>query len=272
MAIKAALVQMNTTENFQRNLEKAEEKIRDAARQGARLVALPETFTHRGPRDKLSWYFEPLSGPTITRMQEMARAESIYLLAGSILEKQGEGLKAFNTSVLIDPSGEILAIYRKLHLFDVDVGGKGRYRESENIEAGREVVTASTDFGRVGLTICYDLRFPELFRRLTFNGAELIFVPSAFTIPTGKAHWEILIRCRAIENQVFILAPAQTGTHYADRASYGHSMIVDPWGRILARATGEETVIYADLDFSVLKNVRENLPSLTHMRPKIFSY
>jgi deaminated glutathione amidase len=261
----AAAVQLCADSDTGANLDKAESFIAAAARQGARLVVLPEVFAWRGARDQEAAHAEPIPGPSTTRLGALARQLNLYLLAGSILERSG-GAKAFNTSVLFDPHGEIVARYRKLHLFDVDIAGHVSIRESDTRTAGDAVVTAPTELGVIGMTVCYDVRFPELYRQLTLAGAEIITVPSAFTFPTGAAHWEILLRARAIENQVYVIAPDQIGRSPSGVVDFGNSMIIDPWGKPLARAADREMVIYAEIDREYQERVRRELPCLTHIR------
>jgi predicted amidohydrolase len=199
-------------------------------------------------------------------MSGLARELKIHLLAGSITEHAPGQAKNYNTSVLISPKGEYLAVYRKIHLFDVDLPGRVTMRESDAKLAGSEVVSAETAQGIVGLSVCYDLRFPELYRRLAFAGARILTIPSAFTFPTGEAHWDVLIRARAIENQCYVIAPAQFGPNVHGFSDYGNSMIVDPWGRVLARAADMEGVVVAPIDLDYLERVRRELPSLAHAR------
>ena len=247
--MRVAAVQLNSNGEKARNLAAAERLVRAAADDGADFVALPE-----------KWNL--LAG--------WAAELGIHLLAGSISERAGE--RAFNTSVLIGPDGSDLAVYRKIHMFDVDVGGVA-YRESEHEEPGSEIVLAQADeLPDLGMTVCYDLRFPELFRILAVRGARLIAVPSAFTSTTGRDHWEVLLRARAIENQVFVLAPNQSGKAPPHFDSYGHSSIVDPWGNVLATAPEGECFAAADLDLSAQEEVRESLPSLANRRPEAYAW
>jgi deaminated glutathione amidase len=267
--LRAAVIQLNSNEDKARNLAAAERLVREAAADGAELVALPEKWNLLAAGEPLLAGAEPLDGPTLSAAREWARELGIHLLAGSIAE-QGAG-KAFNTSVLIGPGGEDLAVYRKIHMFDVDVGGVS-YRESEHEAAGAEVATASLGDLVAGLTVCYDLRFPELYRILALRGAELITVPSAFTSVTGRDHWEVLLRARAIENQVFVLAPNQFGKAPPHFDSYGRSSIVDPWGVVLATAEDGECFVAADLDLDAQQEVRESLPSLANRRPAAYAW
>jgi predicted amidohydrolase len=267
--LRAAAVQLNSTNDKARNLETAERLVRAAAADGAELVALPEKWSLLAGGEELLAGAEPLDGPTLSAAREWARELGIHLLAGSISEQAGK--KAFNTSVLIGPDGADLAVYRKIHMFDVDVDGVA-YRESEHEEPGSEIVTAPLGELIAGLTVCYDLRFPELYRILAVRGARLIAVPSAFTLATGRDHWEVLLRARAIENQVFILAPNQIGEAPPHFSSYGHSAIVDSWGTVLVTAPDEECFVAADLDISAQERVRESLPSLANRRPQSYAW
>jgi len=266
MSLLAAAIQMNTGRDKAANLERAERLIRTAAGRGAEFVTLPEVFNWRGRRSDGPPESENLDGPTLTLMARIAAELKIHLLAGSIHESVPGETRSYNTSVLIGPDGARLAIYRKIHLFDVDIPGRVTIRESDGMLPGIEPVCAASAIGKIGLTICYDLRFPELYRELAFAGARIITVPSAFTFPTGEAHWEILMRSRAVENQVYVVAPAQFGPNVHGFSDYGNSMIIDPWGRVLARAGDHEDVIIAPIDFDYLETVRRNLPALSHVR------
>jgi predicted amidohydrolase len=265
--LRAAAVQLNSTSDKARNVTVAERLVRDAAAAGAELVALPERWSLLAANEEMAAGAEPLDGPTLSAARGWARELGIHLLAGSISERGPE--KAFNTSVLIGPGGEDLAVYRKIHLFDVEAGGVS-YRESDYEDAGTEVVTAEVGGVTAGLTVCYDLRFPELYRILAVRGARLIAVPSAFTLATGRDHWEVLLRARAIENQVFVLAPNQVGEAPPHHRSNGRSAIVDPWGVVLATAPDEECFIAAELDLAAQDRVRESLPSLANRRPEAY--
>jgi predicted amidohydrolase len=266
--LRAAAVQLNSGDDKGRNLEVAERLVRAAADDGAELIGLPEKWNLLAGGEQLAAGAEPLDGPTLGAARSWARELGVHLLAGSISERSGEG-RAHNTSVLIGPDGEDLAVYRKIHMFDVDVGGVS-YRESEYEDPGEEIVTAPVGELITGLTICYDLRFPELYRILAVHGARLVTVPAAFTARTGRDHWEVLLRARAIENQVFVLAPGQVGKAPPHYESYGRSMIVDPWGVVLATAPDEECFIAADLDLAAQERVRETLPSLANRRPAAY--
>jgi predicted amidohydrolase len=266
--LRAAAVQLNSTNDKARNVSVAESLVRAAVADGAELVALPEKWNLLAGGEELLGGAEPLDGPSLTAARAWARDLGIHLLAGSIPER-GPGGKAFNTSVLIGPDGEDLAVYRKIHMFDVDVDGVA-YRESEHEEPGEEIVSAPLGDAMIGLSVCYDLRFPELYRILAVRGARILAVPSAFTAATGRDHWEPLLRARAIENQAFLLAPNQVGEAPPHFHSYGHSAIVDPWGEMLAAASDEECFVTADLDLAAQDRIRESLPSLANRRPRAY--
>ena len=267
--MRAAAVQLNSTDDKQRNLATADRLTRSAAADGARLVVLPEKFNVLGESEHLLAGAEPLDGPAIAWARETARELGIDLVAGSIAERREGREKLSNTSVHVGPDGELKAVYRKVHMFDVVVGGV-EYRESAHEEAGSETVLSEAGDVPLGLTVCYDLRFPELFRILAIRGARVIALPAAFTKVTGEAHWEILVRARAIENQAFVVAAGQVGRAAGGKESFGGSMIVDPWGDVLARAPDEECFIAADLDLARQDEVREQLPSLANRVPAAY--
>lgn len=266
MTFLAAAIQMSASNEKAANLERAERLVRVAAARGANLVALPEVFNWRGKRADQAAVAETLDGETLTLMARLARELQIHLVAGSITERVEGETRCYNTSVMLGSDGARIAVYRKIHLFDVDLPGRVTARESDAKLGGTDTVCVETKLGAVGLSICYDLRFPELYRRLTFNGARIIMLPSAFTFPTGEAHWEALIRARAIENQVYVIAPAQYGPNVYGYSDYGNSMIVDPWGRVLARAADQEGVVIAPIDLEYQDRVRRELPALNHVR------
>jgi predicted amidohydrolase len=267
--LRVAAVQLNSNGDKERNLAAAERLVRQAAEDGAELVALPEKWNLLAAGEELVAGAEPLDGPSLSRAREWARDLGIHLLAGSIAERGGKGEKVSNTSVLIGPAGEDVAVYRKIHMFDVDAGGVS-YRESEHERPGTEAVLAPVGDLIAGLTVCYDLRFPELFRILALRGARLILVPSAFTLATGRDHWEVLLRARAIEDQVFIVAPNQVGEAPPHYSSFGRSLVVDPWGVVLATAADGECFVSADLDLAAQDRVRESLPSLANRQPDAY--
>ena len=267
--MRVAAVQLNSTGDKGRNLDTASRLVAAAAAAGAELIGLPEKWNLLGSGDELVAGAEPLDGPTLSAAAGWARELGVHLLAGSIAERAEGDERLHNTSVLISPEGEIAAVYRKIHLFDVDVEGV-RYRESDTERAGDEIVVASAGELELGLTVCYDLRFPELYRILAVRGARLLTVPSAFTAPTGQAHWTVLLRARAIENQAFVLAPNQFGQAPPHYESYGHSMIADPWGTVLAEAPDGEGFVTAELDLAGQDRIRAELPSLSSRRPDAY--
>jgi predicted amidohydrolase len=267
--MRVAAVQLNSTNDRARNVAAAERLVRAAASDGAELVALPEKWNLLAGGEELIAGAEPIDGPSLEAARAWARELGIHLLAGSICERAGES--AFNTSVLIGDDGADLAAYRKIHMFDVEVGGV-EYRESRYEQAGEEIVTAPIGGIEVGLSVCYDLRFPELYRILALRGARLVTVPSAFTAVTGRDHWDVLLRARAVEDQVFVLAPNQVGEAPPHFDSYGHSAIVDPWGVVLAEAPDGECFVAADLDFAGQDRIRESLPALANRRPRAYAW
>jgi predicted amidohydrolase len=262
----AAAVQMSSGADKAANLARAAALMREAAARGARLVVLPEVFAWRGPRAEEAAAAEPVPGPTTAALGALAGELGIVLCAGSLLETVAGEPRPYNTSCVFDPRGALVARYRKLHLFDVELPGRVSVRESATRAPGTEIVTVPTALGTLGLSICYDLRFPELYRALVRAGAEILLVPSAFTFPTGAAHWEVLCRARAVENQCYVIAPDQTGTSPHGFADYGDSLIADPWGRVLARAGDGDGVVTAEIDRAFLARIRRELPCLTHAR------
>jgi predicted amidohydrolase len=261
-----AAVQMVASDDKAANVREADHWIRKAAARGACVVALPEVFVWRGVKEQEREAAEPVPGPTSEWLAELARKLGIYLLGGSILEAISGTTRAYNTSLLFGPDGSLLASYRKIHLFDVDLKEGVSTRESKTRAAGNQVVVAETGLCPMGLSICYDLRFPELYRKMIVRGAQLIFVPSAFTAYTGMAHWKPLLRARAIENQAYVVAAAQFGKSPNSFETHGHSMIVDPWGKVLAELAHGAGVIVAEVDLDYLTRVRTELPCLEHLR------
>ncbi|MEP6477129.1 MAG: carbon-nitrogen hydrolase family protein [Actinomycetota bacterium] len=266
--MRASVCQMRSGEDVEANVATAEQLLHQAADDGADLAALPEVFTYLGRSSGRAAAAEPVPGPTTERLSAVARDREIWVLGGSVLEAH-DGL-IFNTSVLFDRAGELAAIYRKIHLYDVELPDQAPIRESDTFTPGEQLVTHPTEQARLGLSICYDLRFPELYRGLMVLGAEVLLVPSQFQHTTGAAHWEVLLRARAIENQCFVVAPAQWGAfgrEGSNRRSHGHSMIVDPWGRVVVEAPEEgDGVVTADLDLTELREIRTRLPALQHRR------
>jgi len=269
--VLAAVVQLNSTEDKDRNLERADRLVRGAAARGAELVVLPEKWNVLGRGEVMAAAAEPLDGSSIGWARATARELGIELVAGSIVELRAGMEKRANTSVHIDREGELRGVYRKLHMFDVEIDGV-LYAESRHEQAGEELVLSALHDGRLlGLTICYDVRFPELYRALAAAGAELLTIPSAFTLPTTRDHWEVLVRARAIENASFVLAANQIGVHPPGDRCGGRSLIVDPWGLVLAGAPDSECVVLAELDFERQEQVRRRLPALAHRRPAVYA-
>jgi predicted amidohydrolase len=270
--LRVAAVQLNATADRPANLAAADRLTRAAAADRAELVVLPEKWTVLGTADDLRAGAEPLDGPSVEWARATARELGIDLVAGSIVERLSDGGRLANTSVHVGPDGDVKAVYRKVHMFDVEVEGR-EYRESELEQAGEEIVTSVTAAGvPLGLSVCYDVRFPELYRILAVRGALVLPLPAAFTLATTRDHWEILLRARAIENQVFVVAANQIGSHPGGNRSGGRSMIVDPWGLVIAQASDGAGHIAADLDLERQREVRRTLPSLANRRPSAYRW
>jgi predicted amidohydrolase len=269
MSFLAACVQMTSRADVAENLDKVRRGVDEAARRGAQLVVLPENFAFVGldEQDKMA-VAESLEtpGPILTAVLEAAGRTRTWVFAGGMPEKAGTPGRVFNTCVAASPEGRVAAIYRKVHLFDVQIPGGAEFCESRTVEPGAEAVTVETPQGAVGLSICYDVRFPELYRALVARGARIVIVPAAFTLHTGKDHWHTLLRARAIEDQVYVLAAAQVGRANEKRVCYGHSLMVDPWGTVIAEAPDREGVIVAEIDLEYQDKVRRELPCLGHRR------
>jgi predicted amidohydrolase len=265
--MRAAVIQMRSTDDVAANLAAARALVAEAARAGAELVALPENFAFMRSEGLAFPCAQGLDGEIVGTLRELAQQHGLWILGGTFPEAADAG-RVHNTSVLVAPSGNVEAVYRKIHLFDVDLRAQGGnlFQESASIAPGREVVTAKTPFGPIGMSVCYDLRFPELYRRHAEAGARLLVVPSAFAKETGRDHWEVLLRARAIENQCFVLAPAQWGQHTPTRASHGRSLVIDPWGVVLAVAPDRPCAVVVDCDLSQIDSVRASLPALKHRR------
>jgi deaminated glutathione amidase len=270
--IRVACVQMTSRADKAANLETAERLVAQAASSGADIVVLPEKWNAIGDAELYHATAEPLDGgESVAAMSEWARRHGITLVGGSIAERREGREKLSNTSLVFDSDGEVVATYRKIHLFDVEVGGVV-YRESEAEEPGDAAVVAEAEDWKIGLTVCYDIRFPELYRILALDGAQLVTVPAHFTTPTGKDHWHVLLRARAIENQLYVAAAAQIGETLPGKPAYGRSLIVDPWGLVVAQAPDEETVITAELDRAHLEDIRAKLPSLANRQSNAYRW
>ncbi len=268
MRVLAAVVQMTSRADVSENLERADALIGEAAARGAKLVALPENFAlfTAVEADRLA-AAEALdgTGPILSAMTAAARRHGVALVLGGMPER-AEGPRAHNTCVYLDAGGRVLARYRKIHLFDVRIPDGASYAESATTAAGAEPVIVETPWGGLGLSVCYDLRFPELYRELARRGARMLAVPAAFTLHTGRDHWHVLLRARAIENLCYVLAPAQHGRHSEKRTTYGHALICDPWGHVLAEVGDHEGVAVAELDLDYQARLRAELPALDHRR------
>lgn len=275
--MRAAAVQLESSPDRDHNLARAAELVTEAAASGARLVVLPEMFGYLGHGGAMRDIAEPLDGPTVGWAKGQASLHGVHLLAGSFVERVDDGgeERFFNTSCLLSPTGELVATYRKIHLFDVEVPGAGIH-ESGLYSSGDAVIVAAFDDGtervRLGLAVCYDLRFPEMFRIQALEGATITALPSAFTAATGPAHWEVLIRARAIENQTYVVAADLCGTSADGVRRHGHSVIVDPWGEVIADAGEAEGVIVGDLDAAEVERVRESVPSLLNRMPTAYRW
>ena len=267
----AAAIQIDSQDNKTENLSKLDHFIDIAEGRGAKLVGMPEVVNFIGDEEADFENAETIPGPTTDFFCKKAKQHGIWLHGGSIHEITSRKDKLYNSSVFVNPKGEIVAVYRKLHLFDIDIKNAVSYLESNTIMPGEEIVVVDTDFAKVGLSICYDIRFPELYRILALRGAEIIIVPAAFALFTGKDHWENLLRARAIENQCYIIAPCEIGVKPAFQ-TYGRSMIIDPWGTVIATASHKECVICAEIDLEYLHKVRTELPCLKHRKPEIYKW
>lgn len=262
-----AAAQLNSQADVARNLEACRALVERAKRRGAELVLLPENFAFFGPENDKRQVAESLADGTVARaIRDMAREHALYVIGGGFPERTADAARPHNTLLAAGPDGKDLATYRKIHLFDVQLGSAGSYAESDATSAGAEVAIAEVAGFKLGLSICYDLRFPELYRALSDRGAEVLLVPAAFTLHTGKDHWHVLLRARAIEAQAFVVAAAQYGSHPGNRQTYGHSLVVDPWGTVIAEAADGVGLVTATLERARLESVRRSLPSLTHRR------
>lgn len=271
--MRLAAIQMCSGKDMERNLEKALRLVERAADGGADVIALPENFALMGSDRERAKFAQDLDGPLLSELRRVAKERNVVVLAGTILERSSDEAdrRPYNTSVLFDRKGSAVAVYRKIHLFDVSLADGVSYRESESVRPGNDPVVAFVEGIGFGLSICYDLRFPELYRLLAMRGAQVVFLPAAFTLETGKDHWMPLLRARAIENQVYIVAPAQFGVHDSGRVTYGHAAIVDPWGAVLAQAPQKESVVWAEADFKYQEEIRSRVPVWKHLRSRVFS-
>ncbi len=268
-SFKMALCQMDVVDNKEKNILKAVEMLEKAAAGGAAVAVLPEMFNCPYDNGKFNEYAETLpDSQTAKAIAQKAKALGIYVVAGSIPER--EDTKLYNTSLVFNREGEMIGKHRKMHLFDIDVKGKIRFMESEVLSSGKDITLVETEFGRFGIAICYDIRFPELSRVMALEGAEVIIIPGAFNMVTGPAHWELLIRGRALDNQVYVAAASPDRSMTASYTAYGNSMVASPWGSILGRACEKEEIIFADIDAEELERVRRELPLLKHRRADLY--
>ncbi len=267
--IKLALCQMNVVDNKEENLKKASSMIAESVRQDADFIILPEMFNCPYSNDKFIEYCETENdSKTLNTLSLLAGKNNVYILAGSIPEKESD--KLFNTSYLFDKSGNIIAKHRKMHLFDIDVKDRITFKESDVLTAGDDFTIADTEFGKIGIGICYDIRFPELARIMVENGALILIYPGAFNMTTGPAHWELLFRSRALDNQVYCVGVAPALNENASYHSYGHSIIASPWGDVISQAETEEELIISEIDLSEIKKIREELPLLKNKREDLY--
>ncbi|KYH35972.1 2-oxoglutaramate amidase [Clostridium tepidiprofundi DSM 19306] len=268
--VKVAICQMIVTDNKMKNIVKAEEMIVKASEKGAKLVVLPEMFNC--PYDKK--YFAEFAesypcGCTIKMLSKVSKENKIYLIGGSIPERDSEG-RIYNSSFIFDSNGNLIGKHRKIHLFDIDIEGKIKFKESDTLHGGNDITVFNTEYGKIGVAICYDIRFPELIRLMVLNGAEIIVIPAAFNMTTGPAHWETLFKCRALDNQVYMLGCAPARNVNAFYISYGNSIITDPWGCVIGRLGEEEGILIQDLNLDRIKRVRAELPLLKHRRTDVY--
>lgn len=271
MYLRTAVIQLNTRDQLSENMASVEQSLERAGALGAQFVALPEFWTYLGAYKGFEEVAQTLSGPAITLLQEQARKHKMIVHGGSIVEKHPYLAGKFhNTSVLIDANGQIVAQYRKIHLFDVALANGEKHYESERIIPGNQIVTARINGITFGLSICYDLRFPELYRSLALHDAQVLLVPAGFTLHTGRDHWEVLLRARAIENLCYVVAPAQVGSYPPNRHCFGRSMVVDPWGLVLVQAQDRPTVILTEIDLDSIERVRTQIPCLQHRQPQVY--
>jgi deaminated glutathione amidase len=271
MHLRTAAIQLNSQDSPAENIATVAHMLDRAGEERAEFAVLPELWIYRGPYRGYDKAAQTLSGSAITMLQEKARKHNMIVNGGSIIERHPElAGKFYNTSVLINREGEMVAVYRKIHLFDVALANGEKHYESERIVPGEHVITAGIEGITFGMTVCYDLRFPELFRALKLQGAQILLLPAAFTLHTGRDHWEILVRARAIENQCYVVAAGQVGTYPPGQQSFGRSMIVDPWGLVMAQAQDRPGVIVADIDLEQIERVQQQIPCMKHRVPEVY--
>ena len=267
--IKVGIIQMSVTDNKSLNLDKAQAMIIKACQQGAQMVVLPEVFNSPYQTDLFPNYAEPYPGPTTRLLSSLAAEHEVLLVGGSIIEKDGDG-KLYNSSFVFNEKGQLLGRHRKVHLFDINLPGKITFRESDTLNSGNSITVIRHQGLCFSIMICYDFRFPELARAAVLEGAKLLVVPAAFTVTTGEAHWDLLMRSRAVDNQCFVIAASPARNPESSYQAWGHSMVVDPWGQIIAEVGEAEGIIYAELDFEQLEQIRQQLPLLEHRRHDLY--
>lgn len=268
MSLKIALCQMKVTDNKKINMLKAEEMVIEASQMGAKIILLPEMWNCPYSNDYFAEYSEPENGETFEFLSKLAIKAGVYLVGGSVPEKEGK--KVYNTSYSFDKSGKLIGKYRKIHLFDIDIKGGIRFMESETLSRGTDTLIIETEYGKIGIGICFDVRFPELFRKLTLEGAKIIMLPGAFNMTTGPAHWEITMKARALDNQVYFAACSPARSIEGPYIAYGNSCVVNPWGEFCGKTDGNESIVYANLDFEYFEDIRNQLPLLKARRPEMY--
>lgn len=273
MKFTIALCQMKGSFDKKESLAKAESIIREAASKGANVIALPEMWNCPYTTQYFREYAEEESGETIEKMSSLAKELQIYLVAGSIPELEKQQInqeRVYNTNFSFDRNGVLIGKHRKAHLFDIDVKGGIRFKESDILTPGQEVTIIDTEYGKIGIAICYDVRFPELFRKMALQGAKAVILPAAFNMTTGPAHWEITMRTRALDNQIYFAAVSPARDQQAPYQAYGHSCLVNPWGEFCAKADSRETIVYGTIDLDYIDEIREQLPLLKHRKPELY--
>ncbi len=268
MSIKIGICQMTVSADKEESLKKAEAMIRKAASNNSRIVVLPEMFNCPYENKSFPVFAEKCPGKTTQMLANLAKELGIYMVGGSIPELDND--KIYNTSFIFNPKGQIIGKHRKMHLFDIDIEGGIRFKESDTLGPGEEVTVVDTEYGKMGVAICYDMRFPELMRQMVLKGAKIIVVPAAFNMTTGPAHWDLTIRARALDNQVYFVAASPARDLNASYHAYGHSAVVNPWGEIMSQAEEKETIIYGEMDMEYLEKIRRELPLLQHRRVDLY--
>lgn len=268
MSFLLGLCQMKVVMKKEDNLKKAEEMIREAAKRGAQMISLPEIFNCPYSNKYFHEYAETEKGETVAFLSALAKELSVILIGGSIPERVDE--KVYNTCFVFDREGTIIGKHRKVHLFDIDLKGGISMKESDTLTPGDQMTVIDTEFGKIGIAICYDVRFPELTRKMALAGAKLVILPAAFTLMTGVSHWEITMRVRALDNQIYFAAASPARDPNGPYQAYGHSCIATPWGELCARTDTRESIVLGEIDFEYMNAIREQLPLLKHRRPQVY--